>query len=737
MRLYLTDLYKEEWLKQVIEDSKSKIANVGSGKILVFYYSYVEGSTFDVVEEEIRYVINEDIYRTLARNVSKGASNVGFLQEPFDSTNYLFYSYLKYLVNNSDQTIRDRNRKDLHSLFLEYQDIDVKAAKEKSVSSVKGVFDIFSQTSALDALNEFFYFNRSPVNGLRIIFDMFDSYSQRKSNVSFYGEMLSAIVRLVKNPNGGVINERNGILRYLIIGEVAGKGDENLKEAKKQLREGVDIQSIYLNTGWFFNKYDGKWRKRILDEPYNFKSDYLLNSPYYEMLNDDGYIGGEYPLYQDLLLYNQKNISLSHLIRNNYTRKVFDLINHPSLEMFYPKLKDVFIVYIFSSDILEESYYYNKTAPEHINLMSKGVSLAEVFSVALHEIQHYIQKVEGFANGGNTNLAQLINTVGGENTREYINSINSFKKVVREKNQYIDNDDFANELRKSFSSLNPTNANDLIQKTAEDLCSSRDNMVNFSSDIAMNLLNLYCAVKIMRGSLKKLISKFYGDVYIDTFENIVKKSEEVLIKNQDLIQKGWTNADIYMLNFQTYEALMGEVESRFVQETQYAPNDLKDYFTLYTSEAVLPEKITVISEIPLLDAPKDIKAAIEYADGKYIIHLPDEFSNTINILHELGHIMFDILNEEYSILTLQSDYENEYTKHGYSSFEEYVCDSFVDFIHRFNVEEGLTEDLNANRKITNYKSFDAKFKSILLDVKVQVDNETLKNMLNFVELILK
>lgn len=736
MKLYLTDLLKEEWLKNAITDTKSQLINVGSGKILVFYYSYGDFNDLKVSAEEIRYEINEDVYRTLSRVSSRNARHVGFLQEPFDSTNYLFYSYLKYVVGNTDASVRDRYRKDLHELFLEYQEIDVQQAKIKSKSSVIGVFDIFSPNSALDALNEFFYFNRNPINGLRIIFDMFDSYMKRTANVSFYGEVLQQIVRLVKNPNGGVINQNNGTLRYLIIGEVAAKDDSNLKEAKKQLREGVDANSIYINTGWFYNKFDGKWRKRILDEDFGFKETSLVKNAQDSILNDENYLGGLNILTNDLRYFNERQISVNFLLRNNYTKKVFDLINHPNLQYYYPDLNKVFLFYIKNDSLSEDSFYYSDSIPKHINLMARYMPQIEVESIALHEIQHYIQGVEGFGNGGNPNLAQLINSVGGENTRDYINSIESFKKIVLEKNREIDIDAIGNQLVSMINPMNGNNVNDLIRKTS-DFFLDKERAVAYSSDIAMNLLNLYCAIEKLRAGIKKLISKFYGDVYIITFENIVKKSNDVLLKNQELIQRGWTPNDIYMLNFQTYEALMGELESRFVQETQYIPNEFKDYFTLYTSESVLPEKITVINEIPPLDIPKDIKAAIELAEGKYIIHLPDELSNTINILHELGHITYDIMENVYSISIMQSQYESEYTKHGYTSFEEYICDSFVDFIHRFNVEQGLTDDLNENRKIENYNSFDAKFKSILLENSMEIDAEKLQKMLNFVNSILK
>ena len=118
MKLYLNDLIKHSWLKEILVEAKSQLLQVGAGKILVFYYDYNEGtSSLFIDKEEIRYVINEDVYRTLART---NVQHVGFLQEPFESNNYILYAYLMRMLTNGATTDEDYfgARKKLTNLLI-------------------------------------------------------------------------------------------------------------------------------------------------------------------------------------------------------------------------------------------------------------------------------------------------------------------------------------------------------------------------------------------------------------------------------------------------------------------------------------------------------------------------------------------------------------------------------------------------------------------------------------------
>jgi hypothetical protein len=736
MKLFLNDLTKYDWLKNKLDQKKSLLLQVGQGKTFVFYYSYIEEtSSIFVHNQEIRYVINEDVYRTLARS---NGSHVAFLQEPFESNNYLFYAYLGNVIRpepNDPPDEYDRLKRKLKDIFIEYKNIDVENAKTKSVGYIKGIFEINSKYSCLEALDEIFELNKKPISGFRVLFDMFDEYYKRTKNVSFYGNVLSSFVRLVKNPNGGVINQENGTIRYLIIGEKAAGNDAMLKLAKEQLRQGLDVPTIYLNTSWYYNKYDEKWRKRIDDDEFKFREENIIKDAQhsYSILKDEGYNGGQVQLMNDIVSFNRNAISLSHLIRNNYTRRVNDLVEHSEVFKYYPKLKDVFAIYIQSQNI-QNSFYFSSSVPYRIALMSQSVPQNKIPYIALHEIQHYIQEIEGFSNGGNLYLANLISSGGGESARVFINSINALIQRVRIVNINIDITRLEYDLNVLLRGVMDMQYLGAVGELI-DYLKDKEVLINSSDIFALKLLQLYSFTQGNKASIKSFISRNYGDSYILVFEENLKKSQEILRNNQSLVNKGWSSRDIYMLNFQTYEAIFGEVESRFVQNTAHIEKELSNYFSFYTSESILPQNITVLNEMPLQDATQKIKAAIEYANGHYIIHLPDEYSNSVNILHELGHIIFDILVESKNLLNEQSKYEEDVKKAKYDSFEEYVCDSFVDFIHRKKIDEGLYEDLNEESTIKNYDKFDYYFNSILFDNEVVIDEVGFNDRITFMNFI--
>lgn len=737
MKLFIDDILRIGWLKDVLEASDSAILKMKPDSYIVFYYDYDElNSSISVKKQEIRYIINEDIYRGLGRY---SASKVGYFRPPFDTTNYLFYSYLKSCCFHSNRPDPHGDVKQLNNLYLQYKIKDKEIAKEKSISAIKGVFDIDSRMAATMALDEIFYVNKKPINGLMAVMDMFDGYFNRKNNVSFFNNVLKSFVRLIKNPNGGIINQENGFVRYLIIGEVVAGKDPDLFKAKEQLRQGIDKDTIYQNTGWYFNKFDSKWRKKIPDGYVQFKFEKVIWGQDYILSNSDTYSGGQSELYSDAYAFNQENIPFINLIRNGYNNRLGDVLRFDKAYELYPKLAEIFSLVAGGSDReFNDKYYYTSSFPESLILMRGTIHPDKLIFVALHEVQHYIQRIEGFGNGGNLYLANIINTVGGENAREFIMSINSFVKYIQENVPNFSDERLEN-IERRIQAMIEGETNDKVIDSLEKLISyvqSRELFEQYYSEFAYLLLNIYTFAQ-RKNLIRHLIQDQFDVKYIDLFESALKSSQLVLNRNRDLISKGWTQRDIWMLNFQTYEALVGETESRFVQNTNRMEEELGDYFGLYTSEVIDTKNVNVITESFLSEQPKNIAAAIEQANGYYIIHLPDEYSNSVNILHELGHIIYDILIDSQILNALDPEVESLAKSNNYTSSEEFICDSFVDYIHRKNIEEGLTEDLNESRSITNFDRFDMFFESILLNNQITIDFKGLEARLKFVKNILE
>lgn len=736
MRLFIDDIQKIGWLVDVLKDVKSPLLNVKTDGYLVIYYEYEEFSSHIIVDaEEVRYVINEDIYRRLSS--LSAAKFVGYFKPPFETNNYLFYAYLLSCIKKSTIIQYADGIKRLNQLFLTFRAEDKKKAQEKSTNSIKGIFPVNSGMSLSTALDEIFYINKKPLSGLNLIFDMLKTYYQ-KSNINFYGDVLNSFVRLVKNPNGGIIPQQNGNIRYLIIGEKVAGDDEDLKKAKEQLRQGLDYNTIFLNTGWYYNKYDNKWRKNIPDGYFAINESVVTFSPNYILSKSDNYSGTEQELFDDLKAFNKNKITFTALILNGYNNKLGDVFKYSEAYERYPKLKEIYGLIVGGKDgEFNDSYYYSRSTPERIVLMRGRQPMISIPYIILHEVQHYIQKIEGFGNGGNLYLADVINAVGGSSTKQFLNTMEAFVDEVYKKADVIDVISLANYIGLlSSDSRTPSQVTNLVLKL-QTFCTTNVFLKESASDFAYTLLNIYTFAFEKKRIVTQTVEKYFDKKYIELFEDTLKQSAAVLQKNQSLIAKGWTSRDIYMLNFQTYQALMGETESRFVQNTSKVDAELRDYFALYSSETIDPYKVTVINEAEISETPQKIKAAIESVDGYYIIHLPDEYSNTINILHEVGHIIYDILVDDGIVNPLDPNIEQEAKSNGYNQSEEYICDSFVDYVHRKNFEAGLTEDLNEERKITNYNTFDKYFDGILLYNPNPIDAVGIKRRTEFVKMILK
>jgi hypothetical protein len=228
----------------------------------------------------------------------------------------------------------------------------------------------------------------------------------------------------------------------------------------------------------------------------------------------------------------------------------------------------------------------------------------------------------------------------------------------------------------------------------------------------------------------KFISDNLGEQYLDIFKDALDKNKKSLLREKQLEGKGFTINDLYILNFQTYLSLMGEVEARYTQQAVNMPKELADYFGLYSTETIDFSKVSVINDTIFDDFKAE--AGLETTeDNKYILHLPDSLSNAVNILHETGHILYD-----FESINVSTDVNEKMIKNGYDDVQEFFCACFVDFIHRRNIDPMLTEKLDRDRQIKNLTEFDSLFVDILYG-QSKIDEDGLILRLEFVNKILQ
>ena len=204
-------------------------------------------------------------------------------------------------------------------------------------------------------------------------------------------------------------------------------------------------------------------------------------------------------------------------------------------------------------------------------------------------------------------------------------------------------------------------------------------------------------------------------------------------KTESFKAQGWTNLDIKLLNFRAYQYLVGEFESRYIQQTVKLTPDLVDYFIPYTSETINPKEVNVYGSDIKFYTDKSYQYGIELtADNKYILHTKKDKYVPQMFLHELGHIIFDFIKDKYL-----DEIEYGYDSKSGIGTEEYFCESFVDYVVRTEIDKELSDTIKQNYTVKDYDKYDAIFYDFFLSQEYQIDEDRLGDMLLFVNKIIE
>lgn len=202
-------------------------------------------------------------------------------------------------------------------------------------------------------------------------------------------------VRIAETTNGSDLNQIIGI-----------EGAENLREsgadidyiavAESMRAQGKTPQEIRLATGWELGA-DGKWRYEIPD--FVFKDDWdsavrdarsRLDSEYakrQENVSDDS----EFMALEEQLAAEKRNLIVS--------RNLSEIVDAPELFSAYPQLKDLTVEFGPLPDRVGGYFSEDRNV---IRLpLDSAISSKQVRSTLVHEVQHAVQRIEGFTRGSN------------------------------------------------------------------------------------------------------------------------------------------------------------------------------------------------------------------------------------------------------------------------------------------------------------------------------------------------
>ena len=243
-----------------------------------------------------------------------------------------------------------------------------------------------------------------------------------------------------KSYDGGKFFEDYNKIREQFIGEkgaaAADHADEvntrldNLSVAREMEAEKKDAKAIKMATGWERGA-DGKWRYEIADMKEFDRNGNLLyrkNHPdyarYIELLDKEDanlFEGGEALTVEERAEFETLSKKYEsdkfggEKLDNNHTLEAY--VDAPELFKAYPELKNVGLRFENTGGNEIASYRYISNVFDvdkddvgeivvNTGKVSKNTRTREVKSAVLHEMQHAIQEIEGFARGGSPKSMQ-------------------------------------------------------------------------------------------------------------------------------------------------------------------------------------------------------------------------------------------------------------------------------------------------------------------------------------------
>ena len=648
----------------------------------VIYYSVnEEESKLDIHSSEVVRDVNLSLYRTLKdrMNDANRVLNIAFFTNTFETRDGIFYQLLRTFYE-------PEKVKSFYSYAVQ-QDriIDVNV-------STNAISNIYTSDDFRRAIS---YFCNGRLQIIMQIYDMVNDSMKIRLSKTLYGTSLKKVVNLIVY-DGGVLPEIGGSLRFMVIGEKAKLTEEQknkLEEAKLLLRSLVPKDEIYLLTGWALSDKDGKWRTNIADNEAK-----ILESSLYDYEGRKIYVPNGMTI-AEVLPFLQNP---SRMVGGAYKGRLVELLEHPTLFNYYPKLALMPIAYWYGDKPTnEQSFYFSPDERGGFINMNGSKESGSSLSILLHEIQHFIQNQEGYATGGNLFLAQFVASVGSNAVRRIFASINRMERYFRE--HLYDNqsrlellDVIQNEYPKS------QNAKQLKNELLEKLKNEADYKFSYKT------LNFYLVLYVAEQGdfttndvVMYLESKISTEIIYELFENISNGYAESKIYQKKLISEGLRESDIGNVLFKGYENLYGEMESRSVQESRFVESEFKNYFYLTKWENTPIQQLTVIDGVEEVIEVEDIKAALETKDKEYVLHFKKD-NSSIPFLHELGHIVHDCLVELGNDEALRDEFDNDLH---YNDYNEWFVDKFIAYLKANFDDYYLQNDLayflkNQNKSVS-------------------------------------
>lgn len=656
-----------------------KLKKLKSGEYYCFYYAPdYDNSKINIITDFVTLNLNTTLYRDVFNVIKKAKTAdvfLGYFTNNIETRDGIFYLFLNSFFE----------KKSVIDFFAYTNDTDTKNEFRISNSASIEVLDRDSLSTALT-----YFVHPNKLNTIISIYDIVDDYSSKNLKKPLYGGKIKRVVQMVTH-DSGVMADENGFLRYMTIGENAVLTDiqkEKLKVAKSLIRSLVNPNDVYIQTGWYYNINDGLWRTNISD------AESLINENLVFKIND--YLQIYKPAYCPLS--NEQIVSglkkPDSLFKLGYNGKLSDVLKHDALYNHYPQLANLPLIFSYND---KNIFYFSSTSDEggYINIQGDKKT-NHILSILLHETQHAIQSIESFAKGGNSDFADFVIALGGKSVRRIFASISNFQKFI---STQITNESLYNEFKNAIQNIKALSGNsrNLKSKLINDFMIDYDTFRSNTNIVGFYLIYLISDTKVFNeGDIIDFLEINYGEDIYEMFELIKEAIDSADQASQKLLSEGFSNEDVRIINFNTYQNLLGEMEARGTQHQMRIPVNLTNYFFINEWEKSPTKSVAVIGGKYILRDVNNIVGACEKClDDKYVLHFKKNISS-VPFIHELGHIVHDILIERGFDEVIKNEYEKIVVA---DSYDEYFVNVFLGYIADNYSESLIGNDFKINFSI--------------------------------------
>lgn len=294
---------------------------------------------------------------------------------------------------------------------------------------------------------------------------------------------------------------------YQFGGRKAATANQSLLDQAIEMEDsGKDSETIRQKTGWF-KSYDGKWRFEIDDSEMQFKS--AAKEDKEKVLAYKKKVLRRMDLRNDILNNTataeekrEYNDIEKYISEYETSKKLDDYVTHPKLFEAYPQLKDVSLYFDILVPNTAAKYY-----PDSNKIMINAArSYKEQKQSVIHEIQHIIQGIEGFAGG--SSMEHWL-TKGADKRTAYNNYIDTAGEIEAR--------DSAS--RHNLNAEQRKNTRPDIDRLAQDVVFAEDeekvsvgNTTDNTSDIRYQARNTKSDYNFSRALNKKEWASFYASL---------------------------------------------------------------------------------------------------------------------------------------------------------------------------------------------------------------------------------